>query len=107
VHGAPIAAVVFPRIAPEIDTSVFEPVPPAQGAARLRDCLYGARAQARVRTVFEHVASRMSAPDDQAAVLDDLASRVPCLQARLGRRAYQCAPGEWLRALGLGYSCER
>ena len=100
-RDAPIAAVVFPVITPATDTWTFEPVSPADAAARLRECLYGARVEPRAPTVFEGTRRGVPRRAQQSAVVERLAARVPCVQGNLGPGACRDSAGVWLRALGL------
>jgi len=103
VRGGPIAAIVFPEICSAADVWSLEPVAPADGATRLRECLYGARSGSRSRTVFEEVVGgRVGRPAEQNTLMDRLAAGAPLFRCRLGRDAYRDGADAWLRALPLG-----
>jgi hypothetical protein len=103
VRSGLIVAVIFPEICSAADTWSLEPVVSAEGAARLRACLYGTRSGSRSRTVFEEiVGGRVPRPEERDTLLDRLATWVPLLQCRLGRDAYRDGADRWLRALPLG-----
>jgi len=103
VRGGPIAAIVFPEICSAADAWSLEPVVPADGAIRLRECLYGSRSGSRSRTVFEEVVGgQVGRPEERDTLLDRLAAWVPFFRCRLGRDAYRDGADAWLRALPLG-----
>jgi hypothetical protein len=103
VRGGPIAAVVFPEICSAADAWSLEPVAPAEGATRLRECLYGTRSGSRSRTVFEEVVGgRVGRPEERDTLMERLAAWVPLFRCRLGRDAYRDGADAWLRALPLG-----
>jgi hypothetical protein len=103
VRGGPIAAVVFPEICSAADAWSLEPVAAADGAARLRECVYGTRYGSRPRTVFEEVVGgRVGRSEERDAIMDRLAASVPLFRCRLGRDAYRDGADAWLRALPLG-----
>ncbi|MGD0946470.1 MAG: hypothetical protein ABSA52_03490 [Candidatus Binatia bacterium] len=103
VRGGPIAAVVFPEICSASEAWSLEPVAPADGATRLRECLYGTRSGSRPGTVFEKVVGgRVGRPEERDTLLDRLAAWVPFFLCRLGRDAYHDGADAWLRALPLG-----
>jgi hypothetical protein len=82
---APIAAIVFPEVFSAADAWSIEPVAPADGATRLRECLYGARSGARSRTIFEEIGGGHSrCQDEQTALVDRLAAWLPLFRCRLG-----------------------
>ncbi len=102
VRSAPVAAIVFPEITTTIDAWSLEPVVPADGAARLRECLYGVQSSLRLRTIFEEIGGCAAGRrEDQTAIVDQLAARLPLYRCRLGRDAYRDGAGAWLRALRL------
>jgi len=106
--SAPIAAVVFPVISPNCASWSLEEISPEDGAAWLRECLYGVTTGPRARTVFEAAAlgtGRGQPPRAQLA--DRLASRVPLFRCRLGRHAYRDGAQAWLRALPLALPKKR
>lgn len=81
-----ITAIVFPEIASAADVWSVDPVGPADGASRLRECLYGIRSRPRPRTVFEElVDSRADRSNDQAGLVDCLAAQIPLFRCRVGR----------------------
>jgi hypothetical protein len=103
VRGGPIAAVVFPEISPAVDGWSLEPIGIAEGATRLRECLYGSRSGSRSRTVFEEVVGgQVGRPQERDRLMDRLAAWVPFFRCRLGRDAYRDGADAWLRALPLG-----
>lgn len=88
VRQGPIAAIVFPEVAHTADVGSLEPVVPADGATRLRRCLYGIRSRPRPRTVFEElVGGEADRADDEIALVDRLAAEVPLFRCRLARGA--------------------
>jgi len=88
VRSGPIAAIVFPEIASAADAWSLEPVAPTDGAAQLRECLYGAGLGPRSGTVFEEVSGGRGCPrEEQMALVDRLACRLPLFRCRLGRDA--------------------
>jgi len=101
VRGASLAAVVFPEIAAATDARSFERMSPAEGADRLRACLYGASAPRRAPTVFAGAAVSTAGPADMAVTVERLAARVPCVRGRVGLETYQGSPAAWLQAPGL------
>lgn len=102
VRRAPVAALVFPEISPAAGAWALEPVSPADAAARLRQCLYGARTDPRSATVFGEFAGGEGGPRaEQAALAHGLAVRLPLLRCCLGRDAYRDGAEAWLRALAL------
>lgn len=102
VRGGPLAAIVFPEICSAADAWSLESVAPADGAARLRECLYGARTGARARTIFEEIGGGHSrCQDEQTALVDRLAAWLPLFRCRLGPDAYRDGADAWLRALPL------
>ena len=101
VRGGPIAAVVFPGIAPAAETWSFERMSPHEGAASLRACLYGTGTAPRVPTVFARAAVGAADPADQAGIVERVAARVPCVRGHMGLRTYHGSPAAWLRALSL------
>jgi len=83
-----VATVVFPEIAAATDARSIEPVAPADGAVRLRKCLYGIRSRPRPRTIFEELVGGRGAPsDDEIALIERLAAEVRFFRCRLGREA--------------------
>jgi len=99
---APIAAIVFPEIAPTQARWSLAPVAREDAGARLRENLYGARLGPRSRTVFEDIVD--GAPDrrrEPAERVDRLADRLPMFACRLGPDAYRDGADAWLRALPL------
>jgi hypothetical protein len=102
-RGAQIAAVVFPEICSAAEARSLDPVTPAEGATRLRKCLYGSRSGSRSLTVFEEiVGARLGRLGERDILLDRLAASVPLFRCRLGRDAYRVGADEWLRTLPLG-----
>jgi hypothetical protein len=102
VRRAPIAAIVFPEISPAADAWSLEPLTPADAAARLRRCLYGARTAPRPATVFDDFAGCASGcRAEQAELAHGLAVRLPLFRCCLGRDAYRDGAEAWLRALAL------
>jgi hypothetical protein len=86
VREGPITAIVFPEIASAADVWSVDPVDPADGASRLRECLYGIRSRPRARTIFEDlVDSRADRSNDQAGLVDRLATQIPLFRCRVGR----------------------
>jgi hypothetical protein len=87
--SAPLSVVVFCEVAP--DASGFEVTQLCDAAAReaLAACRYGAVSGAR-DTVF----ARLGTPQqDEDALLDELAARVPSFSCRVGPDAYRRDPG--------------
>lgn len=99
VRCAPIVAIAFPEISPTVDRWSLDRVDPTDGAARLRECLYGARTSPRFRTVFEELAGLDRV--EPAALVDRLADQLPLFSCRLGPDAYRNGADAWLRALPL------
>lgn len=99
VRCAPIGVIVFPEISPTVDRWSLDRIDPTDGAARLRECLYGARTTPRFRTLFEELAGRDRAKP--ATLVDQLAAQLPLFSCRLGPNAYRNGADAWLRALSL------
>ena len=96
-----LAAIVFPEIDPAQSRWSLTRMQPDAAAARLRECLYGARLGERPRTAFEDlVGARLSRPDP-AQQLARIAARLPAFACRLGPDAYHDGADAWLRALSL------
>ncbi len=106
--SAPIAAILFPVIAPTTARWSLERVSHDEGATWLRESLYGIAADPRSRTVFEAAAL---APDcgqpARATLADRLASQIPLFRFRLGRHAYRDGAEPWLRELPLELARKR
>ena len=100
--SAPIAAIVFPEIAPSATSWSLERLSREDGTHWLRESLYGGASGLRATTVFAQLAlgSRRLTPP-RTTLLDRLASRVPCFRLRLGPHSYRDGAGAWLRALPL------
>jgi hypothetical protein len=96
---APIAAIVFPEIAPAQSRWSLTPLAPERAGARLRENLYGARLGPRPGTVFEEiVAGDRGRRRDTSEPLEEIAARIPSYACRLGPDAYQDGGGAWLSA---------
>jgi hypothetical protein len=106
--AAPIAAIVFPEIAPAAVSWSLDAIAPADGATRLRECVYGRSSGARATTIFAALAAgpRRAEPP-RAALVDRLAARIPLFRLRLGQHAYRDGAGLWLRALPLAAARKR
>lgn len=102
VRCAPLAAIVFPEVSPAADAWSLEPVAPADGATRLRECLYGVHSRPRRRTLFEEIArGQGDREEEQKALVDRLAARLPLFRCRLAPDGCRDGAEAWLRGLPL------
>jgi hypothetical protein len=100
VRCAPITAIVFPEIVHEASSLSIHLLSPSDGAVRLRDCLYGARVNSRLQTIFGKITCGLDSPgQDQSPLVNDITAHIPLFRCRLGRDAYRCAADAWLRNL--------
>jgi len=103
VRGGPVACVIFPVVSAEARARECRRLSGTDAVERLRRCFYGSRAVLRPRTVFESWSDWNARLDDQAAMAELLAARVPCVECHLGLDAYR-SDANWL--LTLLASCE-
>jgi hypothetical protein len=93
IPGGPLAAIVFPSITPAVATFDMRPVPRDLAPSRLRTALFLSTVPERPAEAF----ALRTQPRDEAALTRlcaGLAARVPCLDVRLGKRAYE-DPSVW------------
>jgi hypothetical protein len=86
VGSAPLAAVVFPKIRPDVDGWLVEPVSADEVSHGIWANLYGSAHGRRAATVFEEASGRARTPARNVA--DALARSVPGYRLLLGRRTY-------------------
>ena len=92
---------VFPEITSDLDTWMMTPLATAEGLKAAAGCVYGSRRHQTARTVFEDLAGASPSRSTTDALIERLLHGTRVVRCRLGRRAYERRPEEWLLALGL------